>query len=66
LEALKNKLITRGKLFRKICTKAPGAESMCRYKGPTVEMQPPRLTLPSFLSKIKIEWTTRESVASKK
>jgi hypothetical protein len=60
LKALKNKLITRGKQFRKICTKAPGANSMCLYKGPTAEMQR-RKAFQNFPPP-KIEWVTRESL----
>ena len=63
LEALKNKLITRGKLFRKICAKEPGAKSMCLYKGATVEMRSRRM-YPGF-PRAKIEWAIRESLVSK-
>jgi hypothetical protein len=59
LNSLRHKLISRGKHFRRVCTKTPGASSMCRYKGSALELRRNHMYLPQ-----KLQWATRESLVS--
>jgi hypothetical protein len=59
-EALESRLIKRGKKFREICTKEPGATSMCLCKGRILELQ--RSFRRYMPTNAKRDWNIRQSL----